>query len=47
MKDSNTILYDRLAPIGGLSLPVLGLSAGTPAAPPRPNEDGDGDDDAR
>jgi hypothetical protein len=36
MKDSeNTILYDRLAPVGGLGLQGLGLTAGTPAAPPR------------
>jgi hypothetical protein len=43
MGDSNVILYDRLAPIGGLGLPGIGLSAGgTPAPRTRPTG-GDGD----
>lgn len=40
MKESRSgILYDRLAPIGGLGLPVLGLAPAAPAAPPRPTDD--------
>jgi hypothetical protein len=36
MADPSTILYDRLAPMGGLGLPVMGLSGS--AAPLRPTD---------